>query len=69
MAEKCVSRYVTVTCGMRGYFATLIGLFSDGNSSYYEPIQTSDLSFDNKDEAMEDAINWAKSEGIKVDNG
>ncbi len=51
--------YVTVTSGLRGYFAVLV---EDG-----EPVQTGFSSYETYEEAAEDAESWAMAEGIRAE--
>ncbi|MFA5151764.1 MAG: hypothetical protein WC554_04300 [Clostridia bacterium] len=63
--ERCIRRYITTTSGMRGSFAVLMGVFSDGKGEWAEPILTSPFSGTSK-EARKDADDWAKAEGLEV---
>jgi len=66
--EKLVDSYMTVTWGMRGFFAVLIGKFEDENGKVtMEPIQSSPFSFPKREEAVKDAIFWAEGEGVRVE--
>ena len=38
--EELIRRYTTVTSGMRGYFAALMGVFTDGKREWSESIMT-----------------------------
>lgn len=60
MSKEPTNLHVTVTSGLRGYFAVLIGNF-DG---FPEPIQTSPITCKTFKEAEQDAKYWAKAEGI-----
>lgn len=51
--------YITVTSGLRGYFAVLV---EDG-----EPVQTGFSSFETYEEAAEDAESWALAEDVRAD--
>ena len=55
--------YVTVTSGMRGYFAVLMAW--DKEFKAYEPWQTSPLSYKDGAGATRDGKSWAKAEGIE----
>jgi len=52
--------YVTVTSGLRGYFAVLV----DGETS--EPIQTGIGSYRTAEAAVPEARSWAEAEGVPV---
>lgn len=54
--------YITVTSGMRGYFAVMIGVDKSGFS---EPIQTSPVTCRSHEEAVFDAKSWARSEELE----
>jgi hypothetical protein len=54
--------FVTVTSGMRGYFAVLMTCAEDG---YWEPEQTGIGSYRTPDEAWREAQDWAVAEGIR----
>lgn len=54
---KRVKDYVTVTYGMRGFFAVLV----DGTT--HEPIQTGVGSYKTREEADIEARSWAESDG------
>jgi hypothetical protein len=56
--HKIINRYITVTSGMRGYFAVMI----TDEDGFEQPDRTSPFSSQDKDEAIEDAKEWAKSE-------
>jgi hypothetical protein len=52
--------YVTVTSGMRGYFAVLV----DDSDGFPEPVQSGIGSYHTATEAEPEARDWALSEGI-----
>lgn len=58
--------YVTVTHGMRGYFAVLL-MWNDEipGCGFYEPWNTSDFSYRTAAEAVPDAKAWAEAEDIE----
>ncbi|MCW2077937.1 UNVERIFIED_ORG: hypothetical protein M2193_000112 [Bradyrhizobium japonicum] len=53
--------YVTITSGMRGFFAVLI----DGSDGFPEPVQTGIGSYKTPELAKPEAIAWAKAEGLE----
>lgn len=55
------SRWIEITCGMRGYFAVMLW---DG-MGFPEPWETSDHSFATREEAIPDAERWAAEEGVE----
>lgn len=60
--EAAVKPYVTVTSGMRGYFAVLMHWHEDG---FWEPMQTGDGSFKTRAGAVPEALAWASAEGLE----
>lgn len=52
--------YVSVSHGMRGYFAVLV----DDRDGFPEPVQSGIGSYDTRVEAEGEAKDWAMSEGI-----
>lgn len=54
-------RYVTITKGMRGYFAVLIWWNPEG---FWEPWDTGCGSYDNAEAAAPEAIAWAEDEDL-----
>ncbi|MEK6881312.1 MAG: hypothetical protein AABY22_16945 [Nanoarchaeota archaeon] len=52
------NQFITIERGLRGWFA----LLADNEG----PILSSDFSSDNRDLAIEDAIEWAESENIRL---
>jgi hypothetical protein len=54
--------YITITNGLRGYFAVLITLSDDG---FEEPGQTGIGSYNTPQEAIPEAKSWANDEGIE----
>lgn len=54
--------FVTVTSGMRGYFAVLM-TYENG---YWEPWQTGIGSYRTADEAWREAQDWAAADGIEA---
>lgn len=66
MTEKCIKQFLTVSSGMRGSFAVLMGTFVDDKGRQYtEPILTSAFS-GTSEEARRDANEWAEAEGLEV---
>jgi hypothetical protein len=55
-----MSDYVTVTQGMRGYFAVLI----THENGYPEPYSTGVDSYDSEEDAVPEAVMWAHEEGV-----
>jgi len=68
MDEKLIRVYITITSGMRGYFAVLIGVYKypDGYISH-EPIQSGCGSYINRDDAIPEATSWSKSDEIPLE--
>ncbi|WP_316207472.1 hypothetical protein [Bradyrhizobium sp. SZCCHNR3118] len=60
MAEE-VKLYVTVTSGMRGFFAVLI----DESAGFPEPVQTGMGSYQTAAGAAIEAKDWARAEGLE----
>jgi hypothetical protein len=56
--------YVTVTSGMRGFFAVLL-MWNPDHGGFWEPWTTSDSSFPTPDGAIEDAKAWADAEDLE----
>jgi hypothetical protein len=54
--------YITVTKGMRGYFAVMVERDASG---FEEPVMSSPISCATIQEAVKDAASWARSEGLK----
>lgn len=63
MTTKATRNYVTVTSGLRGFFAVIVSVDEDG---FEEPWITSPLSFDTYDRAADDARRWAEGEGLAL---
>jgi hypothetical protein len=55
--------YITVTSGIRGYFSVHMKWNIDLN--FYEPWNTSSLSFQQSEGAVKDGKSWALNEGIE----
>lgn len=55
--------YVTVTHGMRGYYAVYLK-WTDERGGFYEPWNTSDLSYKTHKSAVIEAKSWAKADGV-----
>jgi hypothetical protein len=53
--------YVTVTSGMRGFFAVLI----DETDGYPEPVQSGPGSYESPEGAAVEAREWARAEGLR----
>lgn len=56
--------FITVTQGMRGWFAVQM-CWNPEHGGFYEPWITSPMSHKTRDEAINEAQNWAKLEGFK----
>lgn len=54
--------YITITSGMRGYFAVMVWWNPEG---FWEPWQTGFGSYKNKLDAIPEAKDWAKLEEIE----
>ena len=63
--ERCIERYITVTSGLRGSFAVLVGVFECNGRTYSDVIQTSPFS-GTSEQARQDAKDWAKAEELEV---
>lgn len=57
-------RYVTLTRGMRGWFAVLVHWNPD-HGGFWEPWQTSVGSYDAPEEAAAAGRAWAEAEGLE----
>jgi len=60
--------FVTVSEGMRGWFAVVMWWNPD-LGGFWEPWQTSPESFDEKQDAVESARNWAVADGLAFYEG
>lgn len=56
--------YVTVTYGLRGYFAVLMAWNPD-HGGFYEPWNSADFSHRTRAAAVVDAREWALAEGVE----
>lgn len=56
--------YVTVTCGIRGWFAVMMW-WNQELGGFWEPWNTGDGSYATAREAEVDAKCWAEAEGIE----
>lgn len=54
--------YITITSGMRGWFAVMI----DDNDGFPEPVQTGIGSYKTSEGAMREAREWAEAEGLEA---
>lgn len=61
MARKKEKYHITVSRGMRGYFAVMLAEDEDG---FIEPVQTSPITCRTYAEAKRDAEMWAAAEMI-----
>lgn len=59
------SPYVTVTKGMRGWFAVLVCWSDEGGEGLWEPYATHENSHPSRAGAEEDAKNWALNEEVR----
>ena len=57
--------YITTTSGMSGYFAILVGKFEDEPEPYYDIISTGIGRYKTKDEAIEEAKQWAEADELE----
>lgn len=64
MVEQNHPSYVTVTHGMRGYFAVMLAWNSDLDG-FYEPLMTGLGSYDTAAKAEPEAKDWASAEGVE----
>ncbi len=56
--------YVTVTRGLRGYFAVSV-VWCDAHGGFYEPLQSGMGSYNTEAGAIVEAKEWAECEGIE----
>lgn len=63
MSPLTHARHVTVTHGMRGYFAVLVWWNPDGG--FWEPWESGCGSYSNPDEASTEGRAWAAAEGVE----
>jgi hypothetical protein len=56
--------YVTVTYGMRGWFAVLL-TWNDEHGGFYEPFNTGPGSYKTSEDAQKEARLWAEAEGLE----
>jgi len=56
--------YVTITHGMRGYFAVLLH-WNEDHGGFWEPWNTSDFSYSSRAGAERDGKAWAEAEGLE----
>lgn len=52
--------FVTVTHGMKGYFAVHIGLTTDEIGTYHEPYESAYFGYPTAWEALLEAMQWAE---------
>lgn len=57
--------YVTVTSGMRGWFAVLMTWNENDGDGFYEPEQTGVGSYASSELASREAKSWAEDEGVE----
>lgn len=63
MADREHPSYVSVTSGMRGFFAVLLTWDAEGR--FYEPWNTGIGSYESSEEAAVEARQWAEAEGLE----
>lgn len=56
------TQYVTITHGIRGYFAVLVGVDAEG---FEEPINTGCGSYSTYEDAISEAKGWAECEDVE----
>jgi hypothetical protein len=56
--------YVTITKGMREWFAVLLS-WNPSMGGFYEPWQTHPASNEDKEGAIADGKSWAEAEGLE----
>jgi len=57
--------YITITEGLRGFFAVHAVLVTDEFGTYYDAEQTHPSSYKTEAEAIPDAVAWAKDNNIE----
>jgi hypothetical protein len=57
-------RHVTITQGLRGYFAVLV-CWNPEHGGFWEPWQSGIGSYATAEEAEEEARDWAEAEGVE----
>lgn len=57
--------YITVTHGMRGWFAVFVCWTVEDGGGFYEPWTTHPVSHATRDAALAEAQSWARSEGVE----
>jgi hypothetical protein len=62
------NHYITITCGIRGYFAVMRAEYlDDGETEWFEDnVQSGIGSYASYDEAIQEAEEWARAEEIPV---
>lgn len=56
-----MSKYITTTHGMRGFFAVMI----DDSDGFPDPFMTGHGSYKNSEDAKKEAKDWAKAEEME----
>lgn len=56
--------FVTITHGMRGYFAVLL-VWNEDHGGFYEPWNSGFGSYETAKEAVPEAEMWAEAEGLQ----
>lgn len=59
------SPYITVYCPMAGYKAIMYAWFEDGDGGMWDVAQTSLCGYKTQREAVKEAMEWAKADGIR----
>ena len=68
--ETFVRSYITITHGIRGWFAVHIGVYKHHKyGEYHEPIQSGVLTGKTSEEAVVHAQEWAKAEELPCECG
>lgn len=56
--------YITITHGMRGYFAVMMA-WNDDLGGFWEPYNTGIGSYESREDAIPEAKSWARSEELE----
>ena len=65
--EQLLRSWVTITHGMRGYFAIMVGKYTDGYNEYHDVIQTGIGSYPTREGAILEGKEWAEAEGVQFE--
>jgi hypothetical protein len=63
--EKKIGEYVTIGQGIRGFYAMLVGIYTDKGQEYHDTIQTGIDSYEFRTDAIKEAKEWAMADGIE----